>query len=395
MITIHITEHDNNSDNNDGWQPVTSCHHHCGMQGPDGKGCNTANATHSLTIIQKFMFWHPVRSSLSCLLLTDICIISASKSLVCAAVRSNTTLPSVASVAMPDEEEDDQEDSAAERASWSRERTIAETLASKLVLQWQGPISTLSRAGKAFEGLEALLGGAQGGSFDLGVGSLKACKCSCLCDPSWWQVSVCMYTLCVCVPVSVSVLVSVCLSVCLSVSLSLCSVVVKLPESTATLQDFVSPGAARLGMRCDCMFINGRQSIMQGQTRTRAHTMCIQVELYQTLYAVKHGGTSFAMPGKGLRVNYVTQGALWQRKGWKEMDKMRAQLEDLRELRDLVRSLGRGGGWGPLRRAPVQYLDMKGRPGLLRTILEQQETRGLTRSDDISRLLPSEVRPFF
>jgi hypothetical protein len=73
------------------------------------------------------------------------------------------------------------------------------------------------------------------------------------------------------------------------------------------------------------------------------------------------------------------------------MDKMRAQLEDLRELRDLVRSLGRGGGWGPLRRAPVQYLDMKGRPGLLRTILEQQETRGLTRSDDISRLLPSEV----
>lgn len=72
---------------------------------------------------------------------------------------------------------------------------------------------------------------------------------------------------------------------------------------------------------------------------------------------------------------------------------MRAQLEDLRELRDLVRSLGRGGGWGPLRRAPVQYLDMKGRPGLLRTILEQQETRGLTRSDDISRLLPSEVRP--
>ena len=87
----------------------------------------------------------------------------------------------------------------------------------------------------------------------------------------------------------------------------------------------------------------------------------------------------------------MVQGALWQRKGWKEMDKMRAQLEDLRELRDLVRSLGRGGGWGPLRRAPVQYLDMKGRPGLLRTILEQQETRGLTRSDDISRLLPSEV----
>ncbi len=87
----------------------------------------------------------------------------------------------------------------------------------------------------------------------------------------------------------------------------------------------------------------------------------------------------------------MLQGNLWKRKGWKQMDEMRAKLEDLKELRDLVRSLGRGGGWGPLRRAPIQYLDMRGRPGLLRTVLEQQETRGLTRSDDISRLLPSEV----
>ena len=154
---------------------------------------------------------------------------------------------------------------------------------------------------------------------------------------------------------------------------------------------------------------------------------------------------------------------MWRRKGWAAMDQMREKLEGLKELRDLVRSLGRGGGWGPLRRAPVQvrppppelsafssprrcktrawrcshnqlravqpvllqpvslasghlrggmpsqnrhqfgprgaqaetpmlqYLNMRGRPGLLRTILEAQETRGLTRSDDISRLLPSEV----
>ncbi len=41
---------------------------------------------------------------------------------------------------------------------------------------------------------------------------------------------------------------------------------------------------------------------------------------------------------------------------------MRSRLEDLKELRDLVRSLGRGGGWGPLRRAPIQYLDMKVHP---------------------------------
>lgn len=43
------------------------------------------------------------------------------------------------------------------------------------------------------------------------------------------------------------------------------------------------------------------------------------------------------------------------------------------------------------RRAPVQHLDMSGRSGLLRTVLEAQETRGLTRSDDISRLLPAGV----
>lgn len=82
---------------------------------------------------------------------------------------------------------------------------------------------------------------------------------------------------------------------------------------------------------------------------------------------------------------------IWGRQGWSQLDELRKKLEDLKELRDLVRSLGRGGGWGPLRRAPVQRLDMNGRPGLLRTVLEAQETRGLTRSGDISRLLPAEA----
>lgn len=50
----------------------------------------------------------------------------------------------------------------------------------------------------------------------------------------------------------------------------------------------------------------------------------------------------------------MVQGNLWRRKGWVAMDSLREQLEDLKELRDLVRSLGRGGGWGPLRRAPIQ-----------------------------------------
>lgn len=48
------------------------------------------------------------------------------------------------------------------------------------------------------------------------------------------------------------------------------------------------------------------------------------------------------------------QGGMWRRKGWAAMDSLRERLEVLKELRDLVRSLGRGGGWGPLRRAPQQ-----------------------------------------
>jgi len=89
--------------------------------------------------------------------------------------------------------------------------------------------------------------------------------------------------------------------------------------------------------------------------------------------------------------NFALDGNIWNRKGWEKMDELREKLENIKELRDLVRSLGRGGGWGPLRRAPVQHLDMNARMGLLRTTLEAQETRGLTRSDDISRLLPSEA----
>jgi uncharacterized protein with von Willebrand factor type A (vWA) domain len=108
--------------------------------------------------------------------------------------------------------------------------------------------------------------------------------------------------------------------------------------------------------------------------------------------ALDRAGRAFdgleALLGGGM---FELGGGIWNRRGWADMDKLREKLEDVRELRDLVRSLGRGGGWGPLRRAPVQRLEMKGRPGLLRTTLEAQETRGLTRSDDISRLLPSEA----
>lgn len=45
---------------------------------------------------------------------------------------------------------------------------------------------------------------------------------------------------------------------------------------------------------------------------------------------------------------------MWKRSGWEEMDKLRKKLEDLKELRELVRNLGRAGGKGPMRRAPAE-----------------------------------------
>ena len=69
--------------------------------------------------------------------------------------------------ASPTEEDDDDDDGG--RAMWSLERRTAEQLVEELVVQWQAPMDALANAGKAFEGLEALLGGASGGSFDLKV----------------------------------------------------------------------------------------------------------------------------------------------------------------------------------------------------------------------------------
>ena len=36
-------------------------------------------------------------------------------------------------------------------------------------MKWRQPVETLSRAGRAFAGMEALLGGGRDGTFDLGV----------------------------------------------------------------------------------------------------------------------------------------------------------------------------------------------------------------------------------
>jgi uncharacterized protein with von Willebrand factor type A (vWA) domain len=103
---------------------------------------------------------------------------------------------------------------------------------------------------------------------------------------------------------------------------------------------------------------------------------------------------------EGLDLNDLTEGpegfdlskGLWQVSGWEEMEKLRKKLQDLRELRDIVRSLGRGTGRGPLKRAPRQRERSRFPEGLTRSPMEPEQTSGLTRSDDISRVLPAELQ---
>lgn len=88
---------------------------------------------------------------------------------------------------------------------------------------------------------------------------------------------------------------------------------------------------------------------------------------------------------------FDSSSALWHQTGWREVAALRKKLEDLRELRELVRSLGRGSGKGPLRRAPEQVFSSNNPPGVIRSEQCPEETRGLTRSGDLSRMLPMEA----
>ena len=83
--------------------------------------------------------------------------------------------------------------------------------------------------------------------------------------------------------------------------------------------------------------------------------------------------------------------AVWHDSGWREVATLSKRLESLRELRDLVRSLGRGGGKGPLKRAPQQIFNTGSPLGVVLSEQSPEETRGLTRSGDISRMLPLEA----
>jgi len=81
---------------------------------------------------------------------------------------------------------------------------------------------------------------------------------------------------------------------------------------------------------------------------------------------------------------------LWQSSGWKELEKLRRNLENLKELRELVRQLGRSGGRGPRRRAPREVEATGKPPGMVQSPLQPEETSGLARSGDISLMLPAE-----
>eukprot|EP00891_Asterochloris_glomerata_P001609 jgi/Astpho2/1609/e_gw1.00028.9.1_t len=83
--------------------------------------------------------------------------------------------------------------------------------------------------------------------------------------------------------------------------------------------------------------------------------------------------------------------SVWQSTGWAEVESLRKKLEDLPELRELVRQLGRAGGVGPLRRAPEEVRKAGRPPGLIRSPLQPEETRGIARSGDLSRMLPFEA----
>ena len=61
------------------------------------------------------------------------------------------------------------------------------------------------------------------------------------------------------------------------------------------------------------------------------------------------------------------------------------------ELRELIRELGRGSGKGPLKKAMAHVARPKRPMGVARNPVEPSETRGLTRSGDLSSMLPSEA----
>ena len=53
-------------------------------------------------------------------------------------------------------------------------------------------------------------------------------------------------------------------------------------------------------------------------------------------------------------MGYDMSHAVWHNAGWQEMKDLRKKLENLKELRELIKKLGRASGKGPKRRAPQE-----------------------------------------
>lgn len=56
-----------------------------------------------------------------------------------------------------------------------------------------------------------------------------------------------------------------------------------------------------------------------------------------------------------------------------------------------VRSLGRGGGKGPLRKAPEEVYASRNFPGVIRSSLVPEQVQGLHRSGNLTQMLPAEA----
>ena len=80
------------------------------------------------------------------------------------------------------------------------------------------------------------------------------------------------------------------------------------------------------------------------------------VQIVALLDGGPHAGDTVSRPAELMEgpVGYDLSHAMWKADGWKEMKELRKKLENLKELRDLVRALGRASGKGPKRRAPEE-----------------------------------------
>ncbi len=84
---------------------------------------------------------------------------------------------------------------------------------------------------------------------------------------------------------------------------------------------------------------------------------------------------------------------LWQKQGWLELEKLRPLLEQLKSFELLVKKLGRGGARGRRRRSLVQRERAGGANRVVQSPLVSEEIseNAITRSDQLSRMLPSEA----